>query len=1269
MPLPETRKSYPPPPSLKVFVGNRNPATRPIPALKALAALALIAAIALLLYAALPAGASSHFTDYDTDDDGLIEIDTIAELQGIRFDGDGDGFIPGSSDRANYDAAFPNRQTVASNLSTSTRMGCPARCIGYELTANLDFATATTSLRTWAERDYRAIFEGNGYTISNLSINVTTGINVGLIRELDNDGVVRNLGMINPSVTVFEASRIGVIAGRNQGTISASWVSGGSIAVTSADQDLESRAGGLVGRNDITGAIIASYSTASVNVGSRNDGAAGGLVGDNGGLITASYAAGSVTGTSTTSTNGLAFGGLVGEIWLRLNIQNQITSNSVITDSYCTVDGQAAACIGGDLPYVHPAVPTSTAAQLQTPTGYTGIYENWNVDIDGDTFPDNPWNFGATSAYPTIRPLAQRTADYDLDNDNLIDVDTLHKLNAIRHDRNGDGLPESAGDYVAYAGVFPGGNFDISGGPRMGCATFCIGYELSAGLDFAADGVAVTSTDAYPNWAPIGGVRAGYSGVFEGNGRAIARLTINRTSADAGLFGRVAPRGVLRNVGMVDADIRGGGGGRGYGTLAGVNDGTIAASYASGGTVALTGGNAQAGGLVGVNSGTILSSYSTAAVNGGGYADVNIGGLAGVLGSAASGPGAITASYAAGAVSGGSGADSRIGGLAGRSVRAADAVTRSYCDATVNGGIPCVGAAVNSGLDAVAQTTSELQTPVAYAGIYARWNRDVDGDAFPDYPWNFRAATQYPVLNTPAQRQTAAAVVTDYDQDNDNLIEIASLRQLDALRQDYDGDGRPQSAAAYPAYVGAFPNGNIANTSAPYMGCAAICIGYELAQSLDFDTSGDGRVTAADDYPDWQPIAAYAAALEGNGHTITRLTISGVSGNAGLFDTLTANAAVRNLGIIDAAIASGGGDAKAGILAADNGGRIAAAYAQSGAVTVTGASAAAGGLVGQNSGSIRAAWATASVTGGAGGGVTIGGLVGRHTGSITAAYAAGPVTGGAGAAAGGLVGAADGANAAITYGYCDTQTATQNNCIGAQTNNAAVTAEGQTAAELQAPTGYDGIYQRWNIDLNADEIRDDPWNFGTSAQYPTLKAPAQRQPSAIPQYQPPPAPAPTPEPTPTPTPDPTPAPAGDGGATGDGGPSSPVVTAVEELPPYDSDAAHPEIYVNAEYGMTATCETHDPDPETGNPQRATITFNLGSYTGPIILNLSIWHNQRYVAYETRGIALPALEREGQRVRVRVATDPAQTRFRLDGRRNGLAANLVLGYADCRSDGP
>ena len=909
----------------------KTPAHRPIPALKTLAALTLLAAIAaLILYAALPAGASSHFTDYDTDDDGLIEIDTIAELQGIRLDTNGDGFIPAGNDRANYNAAFPNRQTVASRNSTSTRMGCPARCIGYELMADLDFATATTSLRNWTVGgNYSGILEGNGYTIANLSMNVTSGFTIGFISELS--GVVRNLGLVNPSITT-SGGRIGIVAGYNYGAINASWVSGGSVTYT---QPEGVSIGGLVGVNDLIGAISASYSTASVNIATNIDGegAVGGLVGVNNGRINASYAAGRVTGTTTATTTSPAFGGLVGDAVFEVvteNDLNQIVANSVITDSYCTAAGQAAVCIGDPASVDRPDIPTSTAAQLQTPTGYTGIYENWNVDVDGDTFPDNPWSFGTTSTYPTIRPLAQRIVDHDLDNDNLIDVDTLHKLNAIRHDLNGDGLPEAAGDYVAYAGVFPGGNFDISGGPRMGCATFCIGYELAAGLDFAADGVAVTSTDAYPNWAPIGGV-AGYSGVFEGNGRAIARLTINRTGTDAGLFGRVAPRGVLRNVGMVDADIRGGGGGRGYAPLAGVNDGTIAASYAQGGTVALTGGNAQGGGLVGRgSSGAILAAYSTAAVDGGGHAGVNVGGLAGSIGSLAFGTGTIRASYAAGAVSGGGGGNSRIGGLVGQSVRAADVIANSYCDTTVNGSLSCVGAAVNSGLDAVAQTTAQLQTP----------------------------------------------------------------------------------------------------------------------------------------------------------------------------------------------------------------------------------------------------------------------------------------------------------------------------------------------------TGYAGIYENWNIPLGAGDTRDDPWEFGGANDYPAIKPPAQRVPTAPP---PPPTPEPPPEPTSTPEPAPTPEPTPEPGAGGNGG-NGETATTTDTAPPalprsippereraYDPAADHPEIYQNAEYGMTTACQTG------GANRGATLTFDLGRYDGPILLHLSLWRNGRYVAYETQGLASPTLERNGQRATVRVDTDPAQTRFRLDGRRYGLAANLLMGYADCRSD--
>ena len=106
--------------------------------------------------------------DYDSDDDGLIEVVNLAQLNAIRWDLDGDGTpISGSRDgmvatgwqyvlkdgkqeqvltwesdpdagggprgKAGYRAAFPN---------AAFGMGCPSTgCKGYELTANLDFDT------------------------------------------------------------------------------------------------------------------------------------------------------------------------------------------------------------------------------------------------------------------------------------------------------------------------------------------------------------------------------------------------------------------------------------------------------------------------------------------------------------------------------------------------------------------------------------------------------------------------------------------------------------------------------------------------------------------------------------------------------------------------------------------------------------------------------------------------------------------------------------------------------------------------------------------------------------------------------------------------------------------------------------------------------------------------------------------------------------------------------------------------------------------------
>ena len=78
--------------------------------------------------------------DYDTDDDGLIEIDSLAQLDAIRYDLNGDGTPDTVSGDTGATEAWAMRYNDAFPEPVDTKMGCPsAGCKGYELTADLDF--------------------------------------------------------------------------------------------------------------------------------------------------------------------------------------------------------------------------------------------------------------------------------------------------------------------------------------------------------------------------------------------------------------------------------------------------------------------------------------------------------------------------------------------------------------------------------------------------------------------------------------------------------------------------------------------------------------------------------------------------------------------------------------------------------------------------------------------------------------------------------------------------------------------------------------------------------------------------------------------------------------------------------------------------------------------------------------------------------------------------------------------------------------------------
>ena len=297
----------------------------------------------------------------------------------------------------------------------------------------------------------------------------------------------------------------------------------------------------------------------------------------------------------------------------------------------------------------------------------------------------------------------------------------------------------------------------------------------------------------------------------------------------AGLFGRLNSGGLIRDVGMINPIVTlQGDGTRGVGGLVGTvrSGGQIDTSYVAGGRITLTGSSNRGGGLVGQSAGLIRASYASAEVRTDAARDgVAIGGLVGRL------SGGLVASYAYGAVSA-SGNNINVGGLVGRSTGASSAITDSYCDTAATMQTACVGPQSGNAVSAQGYLTAALQSPTDYAGgIYVNWNLDLDGNYAPDYPWNFGASSDYPMLNTPAQRADAAPPPVDYDQNDNGLIDIRSIAQLHAIRWDANGDGVPESN---PAIYSTIFEGRITATSTR-MGCpAGNCNGYELAASLTF---------------------------------------------------------------------------------------------------------------------------------------------------------------------------------------------------------------------------------------------------------------------------------------------------------------------------------------------------------------------------------------------------------------------------------------------------
>ena len=215
---------------------------------------------------------------------------------------------------------------------------------------------------------------------------VTLSYSTAFVTGLDVVGGLAGANYAGPIVQCYATGRvkgrgsIGGLVGRNWGTITATYATGSVHG--------NQLTGGLIGANE--GRLNSSYATGWVSGKDHS----GGLVGINGGTVFGSYSIGRATGIR-------AVGGLIG------------TNDGVIIDSYWDTDKSRT--LVGARNKVSGAKGLSSK-RLRAPSGYTGIYDDWNIDTDNadrdnkeSTGREDYWDFGNSGNYPLLK------ADFDGD--------------------------------------------------------------------------------------------------------------------------------------------------------------------------------------------------------------------------------------------------------------------------------------------------------------------------------------------------------------------------------------------------------------------------------------------------------------------------------------------------------------------------------------------------------------------------------------------------------------------------------------------------------------------------------------------------------------------------------------------------------------------------------------------------------------------------------------------------------------------------------------
>ena len=1006
----------------------------------------------------------------DTDGNGLINIDTLEKLNAMRYQLDGTGY------RDSEDAP-------------KITIGCPDnKCKGYELKENLDFndaasySNATDHKSQWTtgsgwqpigyyessnsvnNKPFKAIFEGNGYTISNLMIDRTNTSRVGLFGFVEG-GTIMNVGLSNIDITGNNS--VGGLVGYSiDSTITNSYAAGavkgrhsvgGLVGFSYSDSNIMNSyatgevtgtgyyVGGLVGRNRRT--IENSYATGTV----RGERAVGGLVGRNRRTIENSYATGSVSGNSDV-------GGLIGandgtitySYWdtqtsgqtisaggtskTTIELQSAIAQDEdrnkpyyewKTTDWHFGTSGQYPAlkyAVGPDIdnpacgsdeqqPACDTLLPLQRFVRLEQLTVSPGTLQfdsktyDYNVTVDQDV---DSITLNATATGATIH-IASNTSGVE---DNTMDTSSITIPLTIAGDTiitieltEGEQRPTRYTITVSH-------NIPDNSLPPLIKVTINEVKQLSVEEIPVNEGQQV-ELDTDPSSCTLVNVKCQlripvYSSLLSDPN--ILNFTIpndfvesNQSTQKLVVVFSTQKDGEGENITSKETTF----------VVSKIDNGSISI-----GQPTLAGSQLIAPNLLGDPEGVQKSSvrYQWQKHKAGGWVDI----------------GEATAStYTPGDMSGGEEYHVRI----------------SYTD----GQGYCYG----------------------------------DGEGC-------------------AQAIYSEATRGDIDVNGNGLIEIRYINDLDAMRYVRDGSGYRKSSTASKIITGCPEDG---------------CQGYELVADLDFNANDSYSSTSNKVMwttgKGWNPIGdssnSFSSTFKGNGYTISNLMINRNRSFIGLFAMMNSSALIDGIDLYKVNIKgndyvgalvgkNAGGIIRNSSVSGDNntistvvgtgkkvGGLVGINdnYTKRNPITVTAGKVInsfadvhvigvrpdsgddgsfVGGLIGVNKGIISNSYAAGNVSGNE----DIGGLVGRHEGGeITNSYATGTIAGTS--YVGGLVGLNSSGN--IMHSYWDTQTSKIKTSVGGD-------GEGKTTAELQSPMTATEIYSSWSTDN---------WDFGTNKQYPALK--------------------------------------------------------------------------------------------------------------------------------------------------------------------------------------